>query len=244
MLLLMFSASNLKAQQSTDVLILNNNVGARLITSDQSVFWGNLAFNTSTNEFFFWNQTEFALGYQYEAKEYMDFTGSVYVNHVNQDKELMSNELRFTLGFRIFRPTRYRFKVSNFSRLEARLLYFSDDQDNEAFRFRNLTHLFYSLNRTGLDQDKNFIIYGAAEWFANSEIVRERFFNLFKAKVALAYRFNAQYYFDLGLVYQDTRDETGAPVVLPTDYNTNFLLEWRFVMSFFSKNMLEVDPSF
>ena len=83
--------------------------------------------------------------------------------------------------------------------------------------------------------DKNLFLLSYVEFFYNFEDnTRERFFNLFKAKLGLGYRFNFPWRIDIGAVYQNTRQNVDEPTNLPTNYNSDFVFEWR-VTYFLSK---------
>ena len=228
------------AQIDTDVPILNHNFTLRYIADEKNSLAFNLAYDHSLSEDFIWNEIALNSVYIRAMNNFINVSGGLYINHVTQDRELTSNELRPYASFRIYRPNKYKFMVSNLSRLEVRFLTFSDDDYEWAGRFRNMTHVFYSLNRSAVLADRNFILFGYAEWFANFEKTRERFFNLFKGKLGMAYRLNFQWACDLGVIYQDTKDNVDGPAVLPVIYNTDFIFEWRISYTILSKQLLNL----
>ena len=82
-----------------------------------------------------------------------------------------------------------------------------------------------------MDINKNrLFIYGYFEAFFNfGQEVRERFFNQFKYKLGLAYRINPHWGVDLGVIYQDAKDNVVTPSQLPTNLITNYVLDWGVV---------------
>ena len=59
----------------------------------------------------------------------------------------------------------------------------------------------------------------------------KRFFNLFKYKPGLAYRINPSWGVDLGVIYQDSKNNVKAPAQSPTNLITNYVFEWGVVFS-------------
>ena len=78
-----------------------------------------------------------------------------------------------------------------------------------------------------MSDNKNLYIYGYFEAFYNFEDeVRERFFNQFKYKIGLGYRLSDNWRFDLGFLYQDSKNTAGEPSQLPVYIDTNWIVEW------------------
>ena len=76
--------------------------------------------------------------------------------------------------------------------------------------------------------DGSIILLAHYEWFSNFEgTVTERFFKNYKVKLGTGYRLNYNWRFDLGFLFQDSEDNAGSPVNLPTNVETRYIMEWN-----------------
>ncbi len=218
----------LQGQENTNAPTLESNLSFVLLENERWSYAANLSYNFNLNKEFDWNESAFSGTAIYSWISFLDFTGGMFINNVEQNIYLSSNEFRPTIGIRVYRPMNHRFVISNLSRIELRLLYYSDSDNDQVIRLRNLTHLFFSTNKKRMSDDKNLFVFAYVEWFYNFEDdVRERFFNLFKSKIGIGYRLNLNWHFSAGVIYQNTRENTAGPVQFPTDYKTNLAYEWR-----------------
>ena len=108
---------------------------------------------------------------------------------------------------------------------------YSDVSGSISTRFRNQLYMGFSLNKKSVVVvTNNFVLYGYIEVFLNmGKEVRERFFNLFKYKIGLAYRINKSWGVNVGMIYQDAKNNAPVPVPLPTKMITNYVFDWGFV---------------
>lgn len=84
-----------------------------------------------------------------------------------------------------------------------------------------------SLNKKTMVENNNLYLLGYFEVFYNfDDEVQERFFDLWKYKIGLGYRLSYKWRFDLGFVFQDSRNTIEQPVNLPTNIITNYVIEW------------------
>lgn len=75
--------------------------------------------------------------------------------------------------------------------------------------------------------DNNLFLFGSFEAFFNlGQEVRERFFNQFKYKIGLGYRLSYPWRFDIGVIYQDSKNTTGEPINPTANIITKYILEW------------------
>lgn len=95
------------------------------------------------------------------------------------------------------------------------------------FRFRNRTYAAVSIIRKALNTDKNLSLFGYFEVFHNFDNdVVERFFTQYKFKLGFNYRFNYSWRFDLGLIYQEAKNNVVEVGSLPVNTITNYIIDW------------------
>jgi hypothetical protein len=116
------------------------------------------------------------------------------------------------------------------SRFELRLFSYSNKTGEQAFRFKNRTNAGVSLNKKTMVENNNLYLFGYFEVFYNfNEEVQERFFDLWKYKIGLGYRLSYKWRFDLGFVFQDSRNTIEQPANLPANIITNYVIEWGVI---------------
>jgi len=103
---------------------------------------------------------------------------------------------------------------------------YSDQQNTFGFRLRNTTLVTTSLNKGSVIEDKTLNLFGSVEFFYNSnDDLRERFVNQIKYKLGLAFRLSFTWRFDIGLMYQDAKNNVPLPSQYPTTLVSNYVLE-------------------
>lgn len=177
----------------------------------------------------------------YKFKRFFEATLGFYTARTRQTLSLSSYELRPFVGFRATTNNSKRWLISNISRFEMRQLIYSDVDHSLSFRFRNRTYAALALTKTSMaENSNNLFVFGYFEGFLNfGQEVRERFFSLFKYKLGLGYRINENWGVNLGLIYQDSRDNTVEPSQLPTNLITNYVVEWGIGYTIGPKNKLK-----
>ncbi len=209
--------------------------------------WSNVGVAWNINEHFSWRNTgafnillsdeypwhEFTLTSTgvYKFKKYFEATLGVYTARTKQSLSLNSYEVRPFIGFRASTNSKKRWLISNLSRFETRQIFYSDVEHSLSFRFRNRTSASVSINKPSmLTAKNNLFAFGYFEAFYNfGQEVRERFFNQFKYKFGIGYRLNTSWGFNLGIIYQDAKDNVIEPSNLPTNLITNYILDWGIV---------------
>jgi len=154
-------------------------------------------------------------------------TGNFYASKVKQSLALTSWEIRPVIGFLINSNLSKRLVVFNLTRTELRYMIYSDQQNTFGFRLRNTTLVTTSLNKGSVIEDKTLNLFGSVEFFYNSnDDLRERFVNQIKYKLGLAFRLSFTWRFDIGLMYQDAKNNVPLPSQYPTTLVSNYVLEW------------------
>jgi hypothetical protein len=194
--------------------------------------WRNsVAYNVLLSSEFPWDEFALTSVGAWRFKQYFEATLGVYSARTRQTVALSSYELRPFVGFRVHTNNQKRWLISNLSRFETRQLFYSDVDHTLSFRFRNQTYAGVSLNQKSLGITKNnLVLFGYFEAFVNpGKEVRERFFNQFKYKLGLAFRLNSSWGFNLGVIYQDAKNNVGEAVQLPTTLITNYIVDWGVI---------------
>ena len=160
----------------------------------------------------------------------MEGIGGIYIAAAQQSKDLRSYEYRPYLGFRVNTNNSKRWIVTNLTRFEVRAFRYNTGTRDLAARFRNRTYGNVSLNKPSVLNDRNIFLLGYFEAFANlGEDVKERFVNQFKYKLGFAYRHNFSWRVNIGVIYQDSRDNIDQPAQLPYTIVTSWIFDWALV---------------
>ena len=204
-----------------------SNVYVAWQVAERFTLGGDVAYNVLLSQEAPWNEITTSVSGMYHFHPLMEAIAGIYIAGSKQSQTTRSFEYRPNLGFRIHSHGNKRWMVSNLSRLEVRIFRYSDQTSDLAFRFRNRTTGIVSLIKPSLVSDRNLMLFGYFEVFYNfNQEVRERFFNQFKYKVGFAYRHNTSWVVNLGLIYQDARDNIDEPVQIPVTVNTSWIFEW------------------
>ncbi len=235
LLILGLCGSSLMSQVIAPQLWNNASVGWNI--NDKFSWRNSTAYNVLLSNETPWAEITFTSTAVFKFHHFMEASAGVYTARTKQTIELFSYEFRPFIGFRISTGNEKRWQISNLSRLEMRQFIYSDVENDFGFRFRNRTYAAVSLNKPSMAINRNrLILYGYFEaFFSIGQEVRERFFNLFKYKMGLAYRLNDNWGFDLGIIYQDARNNVVLPAQAPTNLITKYIINWGIVYVITSK---------
>lgn len=197
----------------------------------------NIAYNVLLSNEIPWSEFTFSTSAVFKFHRFMEASAGLYLSLADQTEDINSYEYRPYIGYRIFTNSAKRWNVSNLSRIEIRLLRYSNRTGDHTIRFRNRTDAMVSLNKRTMVENKNLFLYSYFEMFYNfGEEVQERFFDLFKYKIGFGYRLSYNWRFDFGFVFQDSRNTVMQPVILPTNIITNYIFEWGLIYVIPPKN--------
>ena len=185
-----------------------------------------VAYDVLLSKEFPWKEFIYTGALAYDLHKYFEASGGLSLILVKQSLNLSSFEVRLFAGIRFKTNIDKRLYFTNFTRLEWRNFKYSDGSKNSTGRFRNRAYLAFALTKKSMISDKNLFLLSYFEAFYNFNDVRERFFNALKYKLGLGYRLSYNWRFDLGLLYQGAKDNTGEPVHPITKIDTYFVLEW------------------
>lgn len=207
-----------------------NNLNVGWNVNEKFSLRNNLAYNILLSNELPWSEITFSSTAVLKFHRFMEGSAGMYVAFTNQSIDISSFEFRPYLGYRIFTNTSKRWYVSNLSRLEFRFLRYSNKNEEITLRFRNRTNALVSLNKRSMTENKNFYLMGYFEVFYNfGGEVQERFFDLFQYKLGLGYRLSYKWRFDIGFVFQESRNTLDQPSQLPTNIITNYRFEWGII---------------
>lgn len=208
-----------------------NNVGVSWNIDNHFAWRNNVSYNVLLSSDYPWDELTFSSTGVYKFERFFEATLGVYTARARQTQSLRSYEVRPFIGFRAATNNSKRWYITNLSRFEMRQLFYSDANQNLNFRFRNRTYVALSLNKSSMDINTNrLFIFGYFEAFFNfGQEVRERFFDQFKYKLGLAYRISPYWGVNLGVIYQDAKDNVTTPSQLPTNLITNYVIDWGVV---------------
>lgn len=195
--------------------------------------WRNaVAYNVLISDEFPWSEMTLTSTGVYKFNRFYEVSIGGYFAYTQQSLSLNSYELRPYIGFRITTNPKKRWLVTNIGRIEMRNLFYSDNDKSTSWRFRNRTYLAFAFTSESMNGDNNFFVFAYFEAFYNfGEEVRERFFNQFKYKLGLGYRLSSSWSFDIGMIYQDSKETIVEAGQLPTNMITNYIFEWGVVYS-------------
>ena len=195
--------------------------------SDKFVLRGAASYNVLLSSEAPWNEITASASAVFKFHRFMEANAGLYVAAAQQNESLRSFEYRPYVGFRIFTNDEKRWYLTNLTRFETRIFRYSDRTTELGYRLRNRTYIAASILKPSMSDNKNLYIYGYFEAFYNFEDeVKERFFNQFKYKIGLGYRLSDNWRFDLGFLYQDSKNTAGEPSQLPVYIDTNWIVEW------------------
>jgi hypothetical protein len=196
----------------------------------KKVTWINtVSYNVLLSSEFPWDEITINSIVTYRFHPNFMTSSSFYVARTKQYEMLSNWEVRPVIGFMANTNTQNRFFVSNYSRFEYRWMFYSNKQNQNGFRFRNLTLARVSLNKKHHSIDNSFSLFGYVEFFSNPNDISERFVQQIKYKLGITYRLNYQWRFNCGLVYQQSTDNIPYPSQLPTNLITNYIFDWAIV---------------
>lgn len=222
---LLLLSANLNAQDIAPQVW--NNLYFGWNASDQFSWRNTASYNVLVSKEYPWNETTLSSTAVYKFHPIFEASGGIYYARTKQTNELNTHEVRPFVGLRVSSKSSERWLISNLSKLEFRWLIYSDDDNNESFRFRNRTHAAVSLTKKSMSDDRNLYLLGYFEAFFNfGDDVRERFFSAFKYKLGFGYRLSSSWRFDLGVIYQDATNNVIIPSQLPTNLITNYIIDW------------------
>lgn len=226
-ILICFSTLNVLGQQDDVQPQLWSNLYIGWDASDKFILRNGIAYNFLVSKDAPWSELTVFSNAVFTFHRFMEATAGVYISGSRQSEKLRSFEYRPNVGIRFFTNPSKRWMVTNLSKFEMRIFRYSDGQNDLVFRFRNRIYGIVSLNKHAISDDKNLFLFGYVEAFNNfGEEVRERFFYQFKYKLGLTYRLSFPWRFNIGVIYQDSRDNIEGPAQLPVVVNTKWILEW------------------
>jgi long-subunit fatty acid transport protein len=207
-----------------------NNASVGWVINDRFSWRNTLAFNILVSKEFPWNEVTITSVGAYRVTKYFETTLGIYSARTKQTLLLTSFELRPFIGLRFNTNNEKRWMLSNLTRFEMRMLIYSHKSNSESFRIKNRTFVGFSLNKKSFVlRENNFFVFGYFEAFINiGDEVKERFFNQFKYKLGFGYRINQKFGVDLGVIYQEAKDNVLLPANLPTTIITDYIFEWGF----------------
>ena len=147
-----------------------------------------------------WGSLDVTPNVEYAAKEWLDLIGEVATGFTKQTDDVDSFELSPRVGFRFHLTTRelptgpirseflprHRIVVRNLVRVEARNLFYSNDQPTDSVvRFRNRLELRIPLNRQRMTEDGARYALADWEWFIPLGDPQERFANRQRIRTGL-----------------------------------------------------------
>jgi len=232
LLLLLVTGIGIKSLNSQDIAPqVWSNAGVAWNINEHFAWRNYVAYNVLISNEYPWDEFTITSTGAYRFKRFFEATFGVYTARTRQTESIKSFEIRPFAGFRASTNNTKRWLISNLSRLEMRRMFYSGKENSTSFRFRNRTYAGVSLNKTSISVGKNnLVLFGYFEAFFNfGQEVRERFFNQFKYKMGFAYRLNNSWGFDLGVIYQDAKNNVKIPTQAPTNQITYFIIEWGLV---------------
>jgi hypothetical protein len=207
---------------------LYNNLDVSWGINDKWSLYNQFSYNVILSDAIKWNETALFSISSYNFHNNIEALASVYLTYVNQSEILSSFEFRPAIGIRFFRSSKHRFVISNFTRLEFRSIYYSDDTNDFTIRLRNRTSLFLALTKPIMNSNKNLFLFGFGELYYNFDnATRERFYNLLRMKLGIGYRLNLPWRFTAGVIYQNTQSNIGEIGDFTTNVITNLIIEWQ-----------------
>ena len=214
-----------KAQDIAPQIWNNFNVGWSI---NEHFSWrSNAAYNVLLSKEFPWYEITLTSTGVYKFQRFYEVSLGFYFARTKQTLSLSSIELRPFVGFRITTNLQKRWLVTNLGKIEMRNLIYSNDDISMSWRFRNRTYLALAILTQSMNDNDNLFVFAYFEVFYNfGQEVRERFFNQFKYKLGLGYRLSSRWNFDLGVIYQDSKNTIIEPVNPSTNLITNYIVEW------------------
>jgi hypothetical protein len=224
-LIFYFSVSKLQSQDIAPQIWNNANLIWNI--DDQFAFGSSISYNVLLSQEFPWHEINFTGMGVYAFKSYFEFIFGLYLAQTKQSLNLSSFETRPYFGLRLFSNNQRRLMISNLSRLELRHFRYSDKTKDFGARFRNRTILSFAINRKSMASSKNLFALGYIEAFYSFDNeIKERFFNQFKYKLGLGYRFTSSWIVSVGAIYQDAVNTAAEPSLAPTTLTTNYVFDW------------------
>ena len=235
-IIILFCVVGAKAQDDGFSPQIWNNIYVGWNINERLVLRNSIALNVLLNKTDPWNEFSYSGNIIYKINSFIEGSTAMYFASTRQTKQLNSVELRPFVGIRFSTKPQKRWFLTNISRLEFRNFWYSKGNNDLTLRFRNRTSAAFCLNKKTLAEDNNLSIYGYIEPFYNFENnVTERFFTQLKFKVGFIYRFSFKWRLDVGLLYQDTKNNSGEISISPTNIITNYIFDWGIVYIFPSK---------
>ena len=220
----------LKAQDKTVRPQLWNNLYLGWEINDRFSLQNSLAYNVLLSQEVKWQEFSNSISSTANLTNWFAGTAGLYVSKTQQIDEIWSSEVRPFASIRFLTLPGKRWRISNRSRFEWRNIFYSKIKDNSSLRFRNRTSFSVSLIKSEIIADNNLSLYGFFEFFHNfDKNVQERFFTQSKTKLGFYYRKNFHWRFDLGFMYQDAKSSIVEATILPTNYITNYIIDWGII---------------
>jgi Protein of unknown function (DUF2490) len=165
-----------------------------------------------------WRALDVAPSVEYYPKDWMDVVVETALTRTRQSNEVSSLELTPRLGVRVHFLSRLRMmlpgprplgrvSLANFSRVEWRNLWYSDDTpDSHQTRYRNRVELKVGLNHKELSLDNTLFLVTDVEVFVPlSDDVPETFATKRRIRAGLGYRHDSKWRFELLFIRDGTR---------------------------------------
>lgn len=217
----------LKGQDNSIRPQLWNNLYLVKNINEKLAFRNALAFNVLLSNDYPWNEYSYSGAVSYDLKPWINGSAGLYLSSTRQSENLTSTEIRPYLGIRLSTKSNKRMLITNISRMEWRNLMYSGGITDMTFRLRNRTYAAVSIIRKTLNTDKNLSLFGYFEAFHNFDNdVVERFSTQYKFKLGFSYRFNYSWRFDLGLIYQEAKNNVVGVGNLPVNTITDYIFDW------------------
>jgi hypothetical protein len=207
-----------------------NNLNVAWNINEKFALRNSAAYNVLLSDELQWSEITYSVSSVFKFHRFMEGSAGLYLALTKQTRNLNSFEYRPYVGYRFFTNNSKRWYISNLTRLELRFFHYSNKTDEHAPRIRNRTDAVVSLNKKTMVENNNLFLFSYFEVFYSfEEEVQERFFDLFKYKIGLGYRHSYSWRFDLGFVFQDSRNTIEQPVNLPTNIITSYVIEWGVI---------------
>ncbi len=187
-----------------------------------------------------WRGIDVTPAVEYYPNHWMDLVGETVFARTKQSNDVSSVEVTPRLGVRLHLLSRLRtmrpgprplgrVSFANFSRVEWRNLWYSDDTpSSHETRFRNRIELKVGLNHEELSLDKTLFFIADFEFFVPlSDDVPEHFATKRRARVGLGYRRDSKWRFELLFLRDGTRttdDSSFATAANIVDFRVKVLL--------------------
>jgi hypothetical protein len=168
-----------------------------------------------------WASFDVTPNIEYAANDWLDLVGELATGYTSQTDDVKSFELSPRAGVRFHITTRgvptgplkrerlprHRFVLRDLLRVEARNLFYGNDQGTDSVvRFRNRLEMQVPLNRERMTDDGARYVLSDWEWFIPLSDPDERFANRQRVRAGLGYRRNVHWRFEALYIWTRSRE--------------------------------------